>query len=67
MELIQFLYQIFGISYKINQYDLNGNLLKTYDKIIIASEETGINRDSISKCINNINKTGAGFIWEKVQ
>lgn len=49
----------------IYQYDLNNNLLNTFDNITIASKSTGVGRTSISNCINNYSKTAGGYIWKK--
>lgn len=49
---------------KILQYDKNGNLVKTYNKIDDASNMTGINIKSIYKSLNQKDrKTGGGYYW----
>jgi len=48
----------------VNQYDLKNNLIKTFNGIVEASKETNIGQSSISKCCNNKNITGGGFIWK---
>lgn len=35
---------------KVDAYDLNGNFIKTYDSMILASEETNSPKKSISNC-----------------
>lgn len=49
----------------IYQYDLDKNLLGTFDNITVASKETGVGRTSISNCVNNYSKTAGGYIWKK--
>lgn len=47
----------------IKQYDKQGLLIKEYFSIQIASDETKIDRASISKCATGERKTAGGFIW----
>ena len=48
----------------VNQYDLNGNFIKRYDSMKIASEETGISYKIISNAVETgPAKTGAGYVW----
>lgn len=51
-------------SKKINQYDKQGNYIKTWDSIIDITRELGIN--NISTCCRNKRhiKTAGGFIWK---
>ena len=51
----------------IYQYDLDGNFIKSYTSIAIASKITGINKSAISACSNNDAniKFAGGFIWRK--
>lgn len=46
----------------VEQYDLSGNLIKTYDSISDARNETGIN--SISNNLTGNTKTAGGYIWK---
>lgn len=48
---------------KINQYDLNGDLLNTFPSIREASYITGIDRKTISKCVNKKYRKTHGFIF----
>lgn len=48
----------------VDQYDLNGNFIKSFDTIQDASNYTGIKRNSISACCTGRTKTGRGFIWK---
>jgi group I intron endonuclease len=52
---------------KIAQYDLNNNLIKTYDTIKNAAIETGINKVNISASKKNINNISCGFIWKRIE
>lgn len=49
---------------RVNQYDLDGQFIKTYRGIRIAEEETGIHNSNIIKCCNNKVKTAGGYIWK---
>jgi len=53
-------------SKKVNQYDLNGILIKQWNSLTEASNSTGISISTISACCdpNRINKTGKGFFWK---
>jgi predicted GIY-YIG superfamily endonuclease len=48
----------------VKQYTLDGKLVKEYECIRDASDETGINKGNISLCCNNKRKTTGGFIWK---
>ena len=49
---------------KVNQYDLNGNLIKTWDSMGEIQRKLGINHCMISECCNGKQKTSRGFIWK---
>lgn len=51
---------------KVKQFDLNGNLIKTYEYIKDASKLLNIDPSSISKCCKGKRKTAGKFIWEFV-
>lgn len=53
-------------SVKINQYDLNKKLIKTWDSIIEASQKLDINASCICNNCKNRRKTAGGFIWKYV-
>jgi len=48
---------------KVYQFDTDGNFLKEYESITLASKETNVNISCISKCCNKKQKTCKGFIW----
>ena len=48
----------------INQYDLNGNFIKTWNKAIDADNELNINRKNILKVLKGDRKQSGGFIWK---
>lgn len=48
---------------KINQYNLDGILIKQWECIKTASKKLNISASSISNCCRNINKTAGQFIW----
>jgi hypothetical protein len=50
----------------INQYDLKGNFIKTWNNIKEASHMLKIKTSSISQCINGKYKTSGGFVWSKL-
>lgn len=47
----------------IDQFDLNGNFICTYDSIKHAAAVTNTNRDSIYGCCVGKYKTGGGYKW----
>jgi hypothetical protein len=49
---------------EVNQYTLERNFIKTFDSIMEASKETGINRGNIASCCRGILKTAGKFKWE---
>jgi group I intron endonuclease len=49
---------------KINQYDLDNNIIQSFNSISEAAIETGIDRTVIGKCCKNIRKTAGGFKWQ---
>ena len=59
--------QLIGKGYKkINQYDLQGNFIKCWDKTLQITEKLGISKQSISYCCNKRTKTAGGYIWRYV-
>ena len=55
-----------ALSIKINQYDLDNNFLRSFNKISDAANEFNIDGSSISKCCKHKYKTAGGFIWKYV-
>ncbi|WP_026994995.1 NUMOD1 domain-containing DNA-binding protein [Flectobacillus major] len=53
----------FSKTKKVNQYTIEGTLLKTYNSVSGASYATGITADSISKCALLKSKFASGFVW----
>lgn len=57
-------YRKSGKSYKsVNQYDLDFNLIKTWDSISEAAKENSIYKSNIIAVCNNRQKTAGGYIW----
>jgi hypothetical protein len=54
------------IKQKVEQYDLQGNLLKIWDGVIDASKSLKINEHNISSCCHNRRKTAGGYIWKYI-
>lgn len=52
---------------KVIQYDLNGNFVKEWSKLIDIKNELGFGIGNISSCINKKRKTAYGFIWKKLR
>ena len=52
-------------SKSVNQYDLEGNYIKTFNKILDAEEETGTSHTIIIRCCKRKDsaKTAGGFQW----
>ena len=48
---------------KVEQYDLDGNLLKVWERVSIASKATGISESGIRGCIYGNTRTAGGFVW----
>lgn len=47
----------------VEQYDLENNLIKTWESINHASRELNYNKSGISQCCNNKSKTYKNFKW----
>lgn len=50
---------------KVNQYDLKGNLINSFNSISEASKITGYSMGSISLCLNDKRKTAYKYIWKR--
>lgn len=48
---------------KISQWNLNGELIKTYSGSSIAAKETNIPIQNIDKCLHNKRQTAGNFYW----
>jgi hypothetical protein len=48
----------------IVQKSKDGDILRKFKNISVASKETGVGYTSISNCANNLSKTAGGFAWE---
>lgn len=51
---------------KINQYDLDGNFIKTWDSAKDVEIKTNIHNSAICNCCKNKRKTAGGYIWKYV-
>lgn len=49
---------------KVNQYDLSGNYIKTFNSIVEASKEVNVYKSNISACCKGKYKTSAGYKWK---
>ncbi len=49
---------------KINQYKLDGSYIRTWDAIIIASQELNLSYKTIQNCAREIKPSCGGFIWK---
>lgn len=49
---------------KVNQYDLQGNYIKTFDGIVLATKETGISGKNISSCCTGRRHKAGGYAWK---
>lgn len=47
----------------VKQYDLQGNLLATYNSIVEANKATGVNKSNISQACRGVHKTIGGYRW----
>lgn len=50
---------------KVNQYDLKGNFIKTWDCIRSAARSLGISEKRISDCHRGVLESVGGYIWKK--
>ena len=48
----------------VNQFDLKGVLINTFDSISDASKASGVNKSSIAKCCRGERKKAGNFIWK---
>lgn len=51
---------------EIRQFDLNGNLVATYESVKRAAVTVGLTMSSIRNIIYGFSKTSAGYHWEAV-
>lgn len=51
---------------KINQYDLEGNFIKTWNGYYDIEKEYSVSRSTIRLCCLNKIKTSKGYIWKYV-
>lgn len=51
----------------INQYDMQGNLVREWGSIKEAAEFYGICKSNIDKCLAEERPTCKGYVWEKKQ
>lgn len=51
---------------QVNQYDLQGNFIKTWKNIITICKNLNYKKTNLSRCCNGKNKTAYGFIWKFV-
>lgn len=49
---------------KVNQYDLEGNYINTFNSLIEAEEKTNVSRKGISENLRGRQKTAGGYKWE---
>lgn len=54
-----------GQKIKVNQYDLKGNFINSFDSILEASKITGYNIANISLCVNGKRRTANKYIWKR--
>ena len=46
--------------------DIDGNIIKKFNSMKIASKSTNVNYNGISSCCLGKQKTAGGFIWKYV-
>jgi hypothetical protein len=55
-----------GRAYKINQYDMQGNFIKTWDCAKYAINFYNLNKTAITDCIKGRQKSAGGYVWKKM-
>lgn len=50
----------------IGQYDLDGQLIQTFNSIVEAVKITGYSRSNICNCLNGKYKTANGYKWKRI-
>lgn len=55
------------IPYKVEQYDMQSNYIKTWDSANIAAKELDISDKGIRDCCYNRQKSCGGYIWKKAK
>lgn len=48
---------------KCYQYSLDGYFIKEFESLVLASEETGTNKTSISRCFSGDCHSAGGYMW----
>lgn len=56
-----------GRAKKVQQYDLDGNLIKEWEYVKQITEQLGWDNSAICKCCNGKQKTAYGYIWKYVK
>lgn len=51
------------LSFKVSQYDLNGNFIKEWDCLRDIQRELNVFAISVSRCCRGIQKTAGGYKW----
>lgn len=54
-------------SKKVNQYDLQGLLIKTYNSLSEASRETTVPIANICRCCKNERRQAGSFVWKYIE
>lgn len=49
---------------QINQYDLDGNFIKTWNNLNLIKEVLGYNKSNIIECCKGQRKTANGYTWK---
>lgn len=52
---------------RVEQYDLDGNYLQTFEYVRDAGKQFGIDESSIIKCCRNKRKTAGNYMWRYVE
>jgi len=56
--------QILANSKPIEQYDLEGNFIRSWQSATVAAKEIGLHPTSIRHCVQGKTKTSGGYIWK---
>lgn len=49
---------------KVNQYDFNGNYLRSFNSVKEAAKHVGVHQSGISNNLRGVSKSAGGYVWK---